>query len=150
MAELVLSVDVDAPPAAVWAAITDWAGQGEWMLGTRVRATTAGGGQGVGERLEAWTGLGRIGFLDTMTITAWEPPYRCLVRHTGRVVRGAGVFEVAELPGQRSRFTWAEWLDLPLGVLGQAGFLMVRPLFAAGVRFSLRRFADWVVRREAG
>lgn len=150
MAELVLSVDVDAPPAAVWAAITDWAGQGEWMLGTRVRATTEDGGQCVGGRLEAWTGLGRIGFLDTMTITAWEPPYRCVVRHTGRVVRGAGVFEVAELPGQRSRFTWAEWLDLPLGVLGQAGFVLARPLFAASVRFSLRRFADWVVRRETG
>ena len=149
MAELVLSVDVDAPAGAVWAAVTDWSRQGEWVLATRVRPTYAGG-QGVGARLEARTGLGPLSILDSMTITAWEPPYRCVVRHTGRVVRGAGAFEVAELSPGRSRFTWSEWLDLPLGRLGRAGFELVRPLVAASLRLSLRRFARWVVRREAG
>jgi len=149
VAELVLSVDVDAPPAAVWAALTDWGRQGEWMLATGVRPTYRDG-QGVGGRLAARTGVGPVAVLDLMTITAWEPPYRCLVSHTGRLVRGAGAFEVAELPGGRSRFTWAEWLDLPLGRLGQLGFLLVRPLVAAGVGVSLRRFASWVVRRETG
>ena len=76
-----------------------------------------------------------------MVITRWEPPFRCDVRHTGRVVRGTGVFEVFSLPGDRSRFAWSEDLDLPLGVLGRIGWLGLRPLFALGVRRSLKRLA---------
>ena len=59
------------------------------------------------------------------------PPASLHVRHTGRVVRGSGVFEVFALPGgQRSRFVWPERLDLPLGAIGRAGWLLVRPLVA--------------------
>ena len=140
MAEIVESVEIDAPPAAVWAAVVDWDRQSEWVLGTVVRATYRDG-HGVGARTVAVTGIGRFGFADTMEITTWEPPYRCLVRHTGRLVRGTGAFEVQPLPGGGSRFVWSEWLDLPLGLLGQVGFLLVRPVFARGVAFSLRRFA---------
>jgi Polyketide cyclase / dehydrase and lipid transport len=140
VAEIVESVEIDAPPAAVWAAVVDWDRQSEWVLGTVVRATYRDG-HGVGARTVAVTGIGRFGFADTMEITTWEPPYRCLVRHTGRLVRGTGAFEVQPLPGGGSRFVWSEWLDLPLGLLGQVGFLLVRPVFARGVAFSLRRFA---------
>lgn len=141
-ATLVLTVDVDAPVEQTWAGATDWAGQGEWMLGTRVRPT-ARDGQGVGGGIEAFTGLGRVGFLDTMTITCWEPPHRCDVLHTGRVVRGTGTFEVRPR-GTASTFVWREDLELPLGVLGRLGWPLVRPLFAFGVRLSLKRFARWV------
>ena len=143
MAEVVLSVDVDAPPEAVFAALADWAGQGEWMLGTRVWQETRGP-TNVGTRLAAFTGVGPLGFLDTMEITHWDPPRRCLVRHDGRVVRGAGAFEVEPLPGDRSRFHWSEWLDLPLGRLGEVGWLVSAPVFVVGVRLSLRRFARHV------
>lgn len=148
MAEIVLTVDVDAPVADTWAAAVDWDAQGEWMLGTTVRTASAVG-TGVGARLEAFTGAGPLGFLDTMEITHWDPPHRCLVRHTGRVVRGAGAFEVQERPGGGSRFVWSEWLDLPLGRLGETGFLLVRPVFAAGVQASLQRFARWAEARAA-
>jgi len=145
-ATLVLTVDVDAPVEQTWAGATDWAGQGEWMLGTRVRPTVQGG-QGVGGAIEAFTGLGRVGVLDRMEITLWEPPRRCHVRHLGRVVRGTGAFDVEPLARGRSRFVWREDLDLPLGVLGRLGWPLVRPVFAFGVQLSLRRFARWV---EAG
>ena len=62
-------------------------------------------------------------------------------------MRGTGAFEVEPLPGDRSRFVWREDLDLPLGLLGRLGWPLVRPVFAAGVQLSLRRFARWV---EAG
>ena len=144
-ATLVLTVDVDAPVEQTWAGATDWTGQGEWMLGTTVRPTRQQG-QGVGGRIEAFTGLGRLGFLDPMEITLWEPPHRCDVVHTGRVVRGTGTFQV-QPRGSGSTFVWREDLELPLGLLGRLGWPLVRPLFAYGVRLSLKRFARWV---EAG
>jgi len=87
--------------------------------------------------------LGRVGVLDTMLITSWEPPRRVDVRHTGRVVRGTGTFEVRPRDGGGSTFVWTEGLDLPLGALGRAGWPLVRPVMAAGVRLSLRRFAAY-------
>ncbi len=90
-ATLVLSVPVAAPAAATWAGAVDWDGQGEWMLGTRVKGT-AQDGRGVGGGIEAFTGVGPVGFLDAMEIAAWDPPRRCDVRHVGRVVRGTGTF----------------------------------------------------------
>lgn len=135
-----VDVVVEAPVEDVWRAVTDWPGQSEWMLGTRVWATE-NDGVGVGGGVAAFTGVGRWGFLDTMVITRWEPPHRCDVLHTGRVVRGTGTFEVLSLPGQRSRFVWSEELDLPLGVAGRVGWPLVRPAFALGVRHSLQRLA---------
>lgn len=147
---LSLPVDVDAPVEATWAAVTDWEGQSDWMVGTTVRGT-ARHGQGVGGGIEAFSGLAvgplRLGVLDTMVVERWEPPQLCHVRHTGRVVRGTGTFSVEPREGGRSRVVWREDLDLPLGVVGRLGWVLVRPLFAAGVRLSLRRFARGV---EAG
>jgi hypothetical protein len=149
--ELVEQVHVDAPPEQVWGALVDWDRQGEWMLLTDVRAV-AGNGQGVGARLAAMTGvrlprglLGgrRLGVLDTMLITRWEFPRRIDVRHTGRVVRGTGTFEVRPRGDGGSTFVWTEELELPLGALGRAGWPLVRPAMAAGVRWSLRRFARY-------
>jgi hypothetical protein len=142
MPEIVLSVDVAAPADEVWAAVTDWPAQGEWMLGTSVRGT-AREGRGVGGRIEAFTGVGRLGFLDTMTITRWDPPYRCEVEHHGGVVRGSAVFEVVRLDADHSRFVWAEWLTPPLGLVGVIGFTFVRPLAVVGLRASLERLARW-------
>ena len=143
---LSLSIDIAAPAERVFAAITDWPAQGEWMLGTTVRSLD-GPGHHVGARLEAFTGVGPVGFLDTMTITAWQPPTRVDVMHTGRVVRGIGIMEVEALGPDRSRFTWAEDLELPWGGLGRAGWPLVRPGFLSGVRRSLAAFARMV---EAG
>ena len=145
-ATLVLRTDVDAPVEQTWAGAVDWAGQGDWMLGTRVWPT-AQDGQGVGGGIAAFTGVGPLGFLDTMVITRWEPPRSCHVLHTGRVVKGTGAFDVEPRGDGRSTFVWREDLELPLGALGRLGWPLVRPLFAFGVRLSLRRFARWV---EAG
>lgn len=145
MPELILTVDVDAPAERVFAAVVDWGRQGEWMLGTDVQAV-GGPAQGVGGRLAARTGIplpgGRhLGVLDTMVITGWEAGRKVDVRHTGRVVRGTGTFEVVPRGEGSSTFVWSEQLDLPLGALGRLGWPLVRPAFVAGVRLSLKRFA---------
>ncbi len=141
--ELTLVQPVKAPAEVTWAAATDWARQGEWMLGTRVTSE----GEGVGGTIAAFTGIGKVGFLDTMVITGWDPPRTCLVEHTGRVVRGAGIFEVVPLGSSDSTFVWTEQLDLPLGVVGRLGWPIVRPAFRAGVAASLRSFARWTESR---
>jgi hypothetical protein len=138
--ELELRVHVGAPAETVFAAVTDWPRQGEWMLGTRV-SVTSGDGESVGSELAAFTGVGPLGFTDTMRITTWRPPLRCDVLHTGAVVRGVGEFVVTPLTDWTSEFVWTERLDLPLGVLGRLGWPLVRPAFRWGVQRSLDRFA---------
>lgn len=147
MAELVVSVDVDASAERSWSALVDWERQGDWMLLTRVRAH--------GDRLEAVTGVGPFSVRDPMVLTQWDPPHnsspgRCVMRHTGELVRGAGAFEVEPLGSgpegstARSRVTWSEWFVPPLGLVGQLAWLTVRPLVRAGIWLSLRRFAAGV------
>lgn len=139
MAELVVSQVVEAPAQAVWDVLTDWSVHHEWMLFTR-----AEGGAGEGESIAAFTGIGPVGFLDTMTITAWEPPHRAVVRHTGKVVKGSGSFEVQPLGERRSRVVWSEWVALPFGLIGRLGWPVVRLVVRAGVQVSLRRLARYV------
>lgn len=136
------AVEVDAPATRLWEVVTDWPRQGEWIPLTRVR-TPAGDGKGVGTRVEAWTGVGRVGFLDTMIVTRWseEPHGRkvCEVLHTGRVVRGEGGFEVEPAGQRRSRLLWWESVELPLGPVGVVGWRLLRPLWRIGTRRALQR-----------
>jgi carbon monoxide dehydrogenase subunit G len=151
--ELVERIDVDAPPEQVWATLTDWENQGDWMLATDVR-TVGGPAQGLHGRLAARTGLplpcGRhVGILDTMIITKWEPPRRVEVQHTGRLIRGPGIF-VIEPRGEHSTFVWTERLYLPYGYLGSLGWFLVRPFAVLGIRRSLKRFAAVAAGRRDG
>ncbi len=148
--ELAVPVEVDAPVAVVWDYVTDWERQGEWMLGTRVRVT-GGDGRGVGTTLRAVTGVGPLGVADTMDVVEFAAPSdtpsdaapgRAAVRHTGRIIRGEGYFEVVALGPHRCRFTFTELIDLPLGALGRLGWPLVRPVIRAGFAASLRRMAD--------
>ena len=131
--EITASVVVPAEPGRVWQLAMDWARQGDWMVATRVQ-----GGQGAGAAVVAKTGIGPAAFTDTMEITEWDPPRRCVVRHTGRVVRGIGVFEVIPR-GPMTKFAWTEELRLPWPVsLGAR--LAARPARMV-MDASLRRFA---------
>jgi carbon monoxide dehydrogenase subunit G len=146
--ELTVSVDVEAPPAQVWRALVDWERQGEWMPFTAVEVV-GGDPHGVGGRIEARTGLPvggrRVGLVDTMEVTGWHPPNRVDVLHTGRVVRGPGVFEVRpRMAG--ATVVWTEHLDLPLGRLGRVGWPLVRPAAAFALHMGLSRFRDFARR----
>jgi carbon monoxide dehydrogenase subunit G len=146
--ELTVSVDVEAPPEQVWRALVDWERQGEWIPFTAVEVV-GGDPHGVGGRIEARTGLPvgsrRVGLLDTMEVTGWHPPHRVEVLHTGRVVRGPGVFEVRpQMAG--ATVVWTEHLDLPLGRLGRLSWPVVRPAAAFALYMGLSRFRDFARR----
>lgn len=148
-------VQVHAPASVVWSYVTDWPRQGEWIPFTRVEVVPRGGtADAVGHRIRAWTGLGPVGFWDTMTLTSWETDpdgsARCEVLHTGRVVRGDGEFSVVADGPERCLFVWWERLDVPGGVVGAllwrlTGWTMVR-----GVDVALRRLARRVERMHTG
>jgi len=139
MAELVVTQEVAAPAERTWDVLTDWDVHDRWMLLTRAQ-----GGRAQGESIAAFTGIGPVGFLDTMTITVWEPPHRAVVRHTGRVVRGSGAFEVEDLAEGGSRVVWSEWVVLPFGLLGSLVWPLARPVLRLFVQVSLRRLARYV------
>jgi len=144
-----LDVEVAAPARVVWDYVTDWSRQGEWIPLTRVEPV--GDADGVGGRVRAWTGLGPVGFWDTMTVTAWEESAdgsaRCEVLHTGAVVRGEGAFAVRARDPDRCTFFWWERLAVPGGPLGAAGWVVAGPVAHRAIGFSLRRMA---ARVEAG
>lgn len=130
-----MSVAVAVPAERAWAAIADWESQGAWMVATQVRGTAGA----VGEKLEGRTGIGPVAFLDTMTVTEWDPPRRCVVLHTGHVVRGTGGFEVAPRGTDACQVTWWERVDLPFGVVGRVGWLAIGPTTRLFFKVSLGR-----------
>ncbi|MQA96382.1 MAG: SRPBCC family protein [Streptosporangiales bacterium] len=130
--------------------LVDWPRHAEWMF-----LTTAEGGDKEGDVIVARTGLGPIGFTDTMEITHWSPATdtsvgRCEVRHVGRLVRGQGAFAVVPLAGGRSRIVWAENLELPFGALGLLGWAFVHPLASLFLRRSLRKLARLAAAEATG
>ena len=140
MPELVERIDVDAPPEQVWAALTDWERQGEWMLAhrrphgrrRRRRVCTAGWPRAPGCRCPA---AGTSASLDTMVITKWEPPRLVEVQHTGRRRARARASSRSSRAASGSTFVWTERLYLPLRLprASSAGCL-VRPFALFGVR----------------
>jgi uncharacterized protein YndB with AHSA1/START domain len=148
--EVELAVQVSSPPERTWRAVTDWERQGEWMLATEV-AVTGGDGHSVGSRLTAKTGYGPFGFIDTMEVTEWDPGRRrCVVAHTGHLVRGEGEFAVTPMAGGGSLVHWVERLELPFGAVGRVGWSVLRPLFVAGLRWSLHRLPGFCAEYPAG
>jgi carbon monoxide dehydrogenase subunit G len=142
MRELVFEVDVRGSQQQVWDALVDWERQSTWMPLTRLEVLT--GGPGLGTRIVARTGVGRLGVADRMTVTAWDPPRSATVTKTGRVLRGSAAFEVVPVSAGRSRVVWREALEVPFGRLGRP----LGPLLSLGTRaffaYSLRRFAAGV------
>ena len=128
--------------------LTDRERQSEWALLTHTRGIGPTGGRAVGEEVHAFTGVGRLGFMDTMVIEVWDPPSRCRVRKTGRVVRGASEFRVEALGADRSRVVYAAEVEVPAGRLGLALWPVARAAIAAGFGRSLTTLAG-IAERDA-
>lgn len=126
-----MSLVIDAPINTVWSALADWESQGEWMLQTTVEVTSDIR-EGVGTSIAAFTGIGKLGIMDHMTVTSWNPPTICDVVHTGAIIKGTGRFELTALSENSTRFDWSEEILAPRAI-----FLLIAPGLYAGVRISL-------------
>jgi uncharacterized protein YndB with AHSA1/START domain len=128
---IAMSLVINAPIEKVWAALADWESQGDWMLQTTVEVTSDIR-EGVGTSIAAFTGFGKLGIMDHMTVTGWEPPHVCDVLHTGKIIKGTGRFQLTSLSAQSTRFDWSEEILAPRPV-----FLLIAPGLYVGVRISL-------------
>ncbi len=126
-----MSLVIQAPIETVWASLADWESQGDWMLQTTVEVSSDIR-EGVGTTIAAFTGIGKIGVMDHMQVTKWEPPFICDVLHTGKIIKGTGRFQLTAIDAQSTRFDWSEEILAP-----RALFLLIAPGLYAGVRFSL-------------
>ena len=104
---------IDAPLQQVWDVVSDFASYGRWIPLTTMVTDPAP--IRVGWGFAGRTGLGPVGFLDSMLVTVWEPPHapdlvraRFAIRKTGRVLAGwAQVGAVTRADGLTD-LTWTE------------------------------------------
>jgi len=138
-----ISLTLPCNQARAWKAIADWEAQGNWMLQSKVWVTSEIR-EGVGTSIAAFTGpfykryprFSKIGLLDTMVVTNWQPPSRCDVLHTGKVLKGTGTFELVEISQDATRFNWSEDIEC-----SRLQFLAIYPFLWIGVRISLARLS---------
>lgn len=139
--EVTAKTIVRAPAARVFAALTDWERQSEWIPFTRVRVVRGDGGEG--SEVLAVTAVGPAVLHDRMRVVRIDPPYEARVVHFGRVLRGPGVLRCTPLGGDRTQVVWHEWLHLP-GALGRFLWPVLWPGSKAALAQALRRFARQV------
>lgn len=141
-----IAVTINAPIEEVWRKLVDWKSQSSWMAMTRVEASHRGAeDSGVGTTIDAFTGFGKLGILDRMRVTQWNPPRFCAVDHYGRIIKGIGEFrleEIVQTNSRQTRFHWFEEINGPRAIL-----ILVKPGILAAVYLSLRKFSRWVERR---
>lgn len=130
-----ITLTIKAPIQKVWDALAQWEKQGDWMLQTKVWVTSEVS-EGVGTNISAFTGIGRLGILDTMSVTTWQPPHTCDVVHTGKIIKGTGRFYLREIDATTTAFDWSEVVIAPRII-----FLVILPALYGGVRISLARFS---------
>ena len=138
---------IDGTQESVFSAVTNWTSQRNWIFATKVKSV-GDGSHKIGGKLEAFTGIGSIGFLDTMTITKWDPPTLCEVTHTGKVLKGAGLFEVV-IDNNKTYFIWTEYAKIPFGIIGKIGWYIIYPIMKLLLKISLRRFKRYYMTLSA-
>jgi Polyketide cyclase / dehydrase and lipid transport len=101
---------VSSPLGAVWDTVTDFGAYGRWIPLTSMRTDPPPVRLGWG--FAGFTGVGPVGFLDTMLIVRWEPPAdgaaRFAVRKTGRVLRGFADVALAAADAGVTDVVWRE------------------------------------------
>lgn len=139
MARLAVSVEIAAPPAAVWDVIESVEDHVDWMADAVAIRFESEQHRGTGTSFLCDTKIGPIKLVDRMEITEWEPGVAMGVRHIG-LVAGSGRFTLTPIDvGRRTRFAWEESLRFPWwlgGRLGEVvgGRLVLRRIWRANLR----------------
>lgn len=159
MARVEERIHIHSSVEHVWSVLIDWERQPEWMQDAKDVVVISDVREGVGVTIRCPTNIvAGLTVTDEMVVTEWVPLRRIAVRHTGKVIRGHGAFELKPTrrdggqPG--TLFTWWEEVEAPLGRVGEriASWFAV-PYVSMVFRRSLRALKDHVEARagaEAG
>jgi hypothetical protein len=121
MAQISVSVEIDATVDQVWQVVEPVERHVDWMLDAVAIRFQGEQTRGVGTRFLCDTKVGPIKLVDHMEITEWQPGRSMGVRHTG-LVTGSGTFTLTGIDlDRRTRFTWTEELTFPWWLGGRLG-----------------------------
>ena len=144
-----VTTTVQAPVEVVWAVLTDWERQPDWMVDARAVEVVSAAREGEGVTVRCPTNVLGLTVDDVMRVTAWRPPVLLEVVHLGRIIRGTGAFELSP-HGDVTILTWWEEVDPPLGSVGELGAQwLVRPYVTRLFRRSLGALASLAEQRAA-
>ncbi len=139
---LEVTQDVAAAPEVVWAVLTAWERQPEWMLDAEDVEVLTPERVGRGVTIRCPTNLFGVTVQDVMRVTGWDEPTYLEVVHLGRIITGTGAFELSPLPGGGCRVRWWEEIGPPFGRVGEWGATtLVLPVVRRVFARSLRRLA---------
>jgi len=138
MSTIQVSVEIQAPLEAVWAAAADLGSHTAWMADAESITFLTARQRGLGTRMEVATRIGPLRTKDVMEVTEWEDRHRIGVRHTG-LVTGQGAFELEELDPAATRFTWRERLTFPWYLGGPLTARVASPVLGAVWKRNLKR-----------
>jgi len=137
MGRIRVSTVINAGPAQVWDEVRTIERHVDWMADARSISFTSAQTSGVGTTFDCVTKVGLITLTDKMAITEWREGRAMGVRHEG-IVTGVGMFTLARLRRDRTRFTWEEHLTFPwwLGgaVGGSVGGVVMRRIWKRNLR----------------
>ncbi|MER5332042.1 SRPBCC family protein [Micromonospora sp. NPDC002717] len=140
--EVTATVIVDAPAERVFAALTAWERQSDWIPFTTVRVVEGDGGEG--SLVEAVTALGPAVLRDEMRVVRVDAPYEVRVVHCGKLLRGPGVLRCTPLARDRTQVVWHEWFHLPGGPAGRVTWPVLWPGSKFGLTRALKKFGRLV------
>ncbi|MEU2612542.1 SRPBCC family protein [Micromonospora sp. NPDC007271] len=140
--EVTAAVIVNARAERVFAALTDWERQSDWIPLTTVRVVEGDGGEG--SLVEAVTTLGPAVLRDEMRVVRVDAPYEVGVVHCGKLLRGPGVLRCTPVERDRTQVVWHEWFHLPAGTAGRVARPVLWPGSKLGLTQALKRFARLV------
>lgn len=137
------------PPEVVWALLTDWEHQDDWMLEASDFEVVGEQREGVGVEAKATVRIGGIRTRDRIRVGMWEPPRILVIDHLGWV-KGSGEIQLVPIEGG-TRLRWRETLFAPraLGPFGRFGLRLSSPLLRRTFRRDLRVLRS-LVRSRSG
>ena len=106
-----VSDTMPGPPEVVWALITDWEHQDDWMLEASDFEVIGDQREGVGVEAKATVRIGGIKTRDTVRVSMWEPPRILVIDHLGWV-QGSGEIQLQPV-SEGTRMRWKETLFPP-------------------------------------
>ncbi|WP_405114050.1 SRPBCC family protein [Micromonospora sp. NBC_01405] len=140
--EVTATVIVNAPAERVFAALTAWERQSDWIPFTTVKVVEGDGGEG--SLVEAVTALGPAVLRDEMRVVRVDAPYEVGVVHCGRLLRGPGVLRCTQIEGGRTQVVWHEWFHLPAGAAGRLAWPVLWPGSKVSLTQALKKFGRLV------